>query len=87
MAPEIKEGLQYKGSEIDVFSLGVVLFTMVRGIFPFAEARKTDYFYNLIRTGQLNKYFESVDNENELSAEFKDLIISMFAEDGYIRPT
>jgi len=51
MAPEIKKGLQYKGSEVDVFSLGVVLFSIVRGLFPFAEAKKTDYFYNLIRTG------------------------------------
>jgi len=39
MAPEIKKGLRYKGSEIDVFSAGVVLFSLVRGLFPFGEAR------------------------------------------------
>ena len=51
MAPEIKKGLKYKGNEIDIFSLGVVLFAMVRGLFPFAEARRNDFWYNLIRTG------------------------------------
>lgn len=86
MAPEIKKGLKYKGTEIDIFSLGVVLFAMVRGLFPFAEARRTDYWYNLIRTGQIDMYFNKCKSEH-LSAEFKDLIISIFAEDGSMRPT
>lgn len=48
MAPEIKEGKQYKGTEVDVFSIGVILFIIVQGIFPFKEARKEEYFYNLL---------------------------------------
>ena len=87
MAPEIKRGEKYKGSEIDIFSLGVVLFAMTRGLFPFQEARRTDYWYNLIRTGETEQYFTKIDKNNSLSAEFKDLIIAMFAEEGCNRPT
>jgi len=29
MAPEIKEGKQYKGSQVDMFSIGVILFIIV----------------------------------------------------------
>jgi len=87
MAPEIKKGQKYKGTEIDIFSLGVVLFAMARGLFPFQEARSTDYWYNLIRTGQTEAYFNKVDKTNILSAEFRDLIVAMFAEEGNRRPT
>jgi|TARA_B110000285_G_C14585354_1_gene364009 serine/threonine protein kinase len=48
MAPEIKEGKQYDGREIDIFSTGVILFIIVQGIFPFKEAKKDEYFYNLL---------------------------------------
>jgi serine/threonine protein kinase len=48
MAPEIKEGKQYKGTQVDLFSFGVILFILVHGIFPFKEARTEEYFYNLL---------------------------------------
>jgi serine/threonine protein kinase len=48
MAPEIKEGKLYKGTQVDLFSFGVILFILVHGIFPFKEARPEEYFYNLI---------------------------------------
>ena len=51
MAPEIKKGLEYKGSEIDVFSLAVVLFVIVRGIFPFFEAKENNYWWKLLKSG------------------------------------
>jgi len=60
MAPEIKEGKQYKGSQVDVFSFGVILFILVHGIFPFKEARSEEYFYNLIKTNQSDLYFQKV---------------------------
>jgi len=34
-----------------MFSFGVILFIVVHGIFPFKEARTTEYFYNLLVTG------------------------------------
>ena len=48
MAPEIKEGKVYDGKQIDMFSIGVILFIIIQGIFPFKEAKKDEYFYNLI---------------------------------------
>lgn len=35
MAPEIKEGKIYDGQKVDMFSVGVILFIIVHGIFPF----------------------------------------------------
>jgi len=64
MAPEIKEGKVYKGTTVDLFSFGVILFIIVQGIFPFKEARKEEYFYNLILTGQSELYFNKVNGES-----------------------
>lgn len=36
-APEIIKGIEYKGTQIDVWSLGVVLYVMVTGKFPFND--------------------------------------------------
>ncbi len=52
MAPEIKEGRTYDGKQADLFSVGVVLFILIRGIFPFKEARKEEFFYNLLCQGK-----------------------------------
>merc|ERR1719409_1040266 len=86
MAPEIKEGKQYDGRSIDVFSTGVILFIIVQGIFPFKEAKKDEYFYNLILTGKIDHYWKKVGGQN-LSDEFKDLILKIFSYDGKQRPT
>ena len=61
-----------------MFSLGVILFIIVQGIFPFKEARKEEYFYNLLLTGKIDTYFAKV-NGTGLTTDFKDLIIGMFS--------
>jgi serine/threonine protein kinase len=86
MAPEIKEGKTYDGMHIDMFSTGVILFIIVQGIFPFKEAKKDEYFYNLILKGDLETYWKKTGGQS-LSPEFKDLIIKMFSYDGNSRPT
>jgi len=86
MAPEIKEGKLYKGTQVDLFSFGVILFIIVQGIFPFKEARAEEYFYNLLLTGQTDLYFSKVGGQ-DLSPEFKDLVISLFSYDPEKRPT
>lgn len=86
MAPEIKEGKQYKGSQVDLFSFAVIIFIIVQGIFPFKEARTEEYFYNLILTGQHQLYFQKV-NGTGLSQDFKDLMLWLFSFDGDRRPT
>ena len=85
MAPEIKEGKTYKGQNVDMFSIGVILFIIVQGIFPFKEARKEEYFYNLLLSNKHDTYFQKV-NGTGLSGEFKDLILKLFSYDGNLRP-
>ena len=60
MAPEIKEGKQYNGLKVDLFSAGVILFILIRGIFPFKEARKEEFFYNMLVQGKYAEYWEKV---------------------------
>jgi len=86
MAPEIKEGKHYDGTQVDVFSIGVILFILVQGIFPFKEARTEEFFYGLILKGDFDTYWKKTHGEN-LSPEFKDLILSMFSYDPAKRPT
>jgi serine/threonine protein kinase len=86
MAPEIKEGKTYDGTQVDLFSVGVIIFIIVQGIFPFKEARKEEYFYNLLLTGQIETYFEKV-NGTGLSADFKDMILKLFSYNGKDRYT
>merc|ERR1711937_219592 len=81
MAPEIKEGKVYDGMQIDMFSTAVILFIIVQGIFPFKEAKKDEYFYSLILQEKLETYWKKVGGQN-LSNEFKDLILRMFSYDG-----
>jgi serine/threonine protein kinase len=48
MAPELLEiresnsGANYQGEPVDIFSAGVILFTMIRGIMPFEKASDAD---------------------------------------------
>jgi len=86
MAPEIKEGKIYDGKQIDIFSTSVILFIIVQGIFPFKEAKKDEYFYNLLLQGKVDHYWKKVGGST-LSPEFKDLILKCFSYDGKMRPT
>ena len=76
MAPEILEGKKYKGTEVDIFSIGVSIFCIVLGILPFSQARKNEYFYNMLYTGATDRYFAEIKNRSgfhNLSDEFIDL--------------
>ena len=86
MAPELHEKRAHNGPEVDVFSLAVILFSIVAGKFPFEKAAKTNSLYKMIRTGKIDRFFES-HKVTYFSAEFKDLIIRMLDCDGSKRPT
>lgn len=47
-----------------MFSVGVILFIIIQGIFPFKEAKKDEYFYNLILTGNLDTYWKKVGGDS-----------------------
>merc|ERR1712159_790038 len=86
MAPEIKESKTYDGRQIDIFSVGVILFIIVMGIFPFQEAKQDDYYYQFLISGKTEKYWRKTGGDN-LSTEFKDLIEKMVNHDPSKRPT
>ena len=60
MAPEIKEQKIYDGRQADLFSLGVVIFLIVKGSFPFKEALPTEPYYSLLANGRSNEYFSTL---------------------------
>lgn len=64
----------------DMFSVGVILFIIVQGIFPFSEAKPDEYYYKLLIEGNLEKYWKKTGGE-ALSGEFKDLITRMLNYD------
>ena len=70
-----------------MFSIGVILFRLVKGTKPFLNADENDYYYSKIVSGDIAAYFASVDINNSLSPEFKDLIAKLFSKDASERPS
>ena len=87
MAPEILRRDMYKGKEADIFSLGVSLFWLVFGGFPFEDANREDELYQLLLAGDEDAFLKAVDPDHYMSPEFRDLIVKMFAFDSTRRPT
>lgn len=87
MSQNEEERKPYKGSEADLFSIGVILFLLVKGTFPFLNADSEDFYYSKIISGDADAYFEWVDKDKTLSKEFKDLAIRLFSPLGSDRPT
>ena len=48
-APEICQRKPYKGPELDIWSMGVILYGMVTGDFPFTGASDTETAYRIVR--------------------------------------
>lgn len=52
-----------------MFSVGVILWILVNGNFPFVKAMDDDFFYKLILEGKSAEYWEAVCGQH-LSKEF-----------------
>ena len=63
----------YDGVKNDIFSLGVLLFVITIGEFPFESATYSDDKYKFIIKGRFPKFWENF-NDIDISDEFKDLI-------------
>ena len=83
MAPEIYQG-KYDGKKVDIFALGVILFIMKFGLFPFKEALKTNDFYKLIHNRNYKGFWRIFQKVIcNTSEEFKDLFLRMVASNPY----
>jgi len=56
MAPELIEKRTYNGKKVDLFAIGVILFFLVTGIFPFEAADKNDRYYKNLIDGNFEQY-------------------------------
>ena len=80
MAPEIREQKPYDGFAVDLFAAGIVVFLMLSGTPPFANAMISDPWYKAFNnknstfwSGQ-QKYKKTA---NFFSEDFKDLMNKM----------
>lgn len=74
-SPEKRKGNinGYDGIKNDIFSLGVLLFVITVGRFPFNLTGYSDKKYRLIMTKKFEQYWNNFEDIN-LSKEFKDLV-------------
>ena len=93
LAPEITEGREYNGFKVDIFSLGVTLFRLTLGVFPFTDSQGENSIYNLIKKKYNDLYWKYIsikENSNEainnLSDEFKKLYNKMVSSEPSERP-
>ena len=68
----------YDGIKNDIFSLGVLLFVITIGAFPFESTTYSDEKYKFIIKGRYRQFWEFF-NDIDTSEEFKDLINSLLS--------
>ena len=90
-SPQIFNHQAYNGSKADIFSLGVILFILVVGMFGFSKANFNDKYYRCIMNNQIDEYWASLVtvqiNHLNFSQQFKDLYIRMVSFNENNRPT
>jgi serine/threonine protein kinase len=89
MAPEIIQKKKYDGVAADIFSLGVIMFVLVTGSFPFPQATLDNKYYKLLTSGgqaDKNKFWQVTDSAS-CSDEFKELFAAMVDVNPSKRPS
>jgi serine/threonine protein kinase len=79
MAPEIVRRSEYEGKPVDMWSLGILLYAILCGYFPFRAKNYPDLYRRIARG--------SFEIPEELSANAKDLIRQLLTMDPYQRLT
>jgi len=61
MAPEIYGVTAYSGEKADIFALGVCLFVIVKGVYPFktADPKENDSRFKLLKEGKYDDFWRS----------------------------
>lgn len=93
MPPEHYEGQGYYGQQMDIFSLGKLLMSLVLGLFPFRKANKEDRLYSMILNDTWHLYWRKIElwmtnkKLESLSSNFKRLIERMLEPNPKLRIT
>jgi serine/threonine protein kinase len=90
MAPEVNKGKEYDGEKADIFSTGILIFTLLKSIFPFPidEITKKRKYYSVFISKKGERYWNILkDLGLEFSPEFKDFFKKMVAYSPSDRPT
>jgi serine/threonine protein kinase len=83
MAPEIHTGKPYEGVRVDVFALGVTLFTLICRTYPFKLAKSNDDSFKYLVKGSPDAFWKyHIMNleekiKKEITEDFKSLINGM----------
>lgn len=83
ISPEIVRKIAYDPYKADVFSLGVVLFCLLFGVFPFENLRVC----GIQLREAMRKLKVRFPNDVLVSEEAKDLVVKMLEDDPVLRPT
>ena len=83
MAPEIVLKTEYCGPPADIWALGVLLFTMLSGQFPYRGATDEELYDKICRAA----YTLPEDVDRSLSTAAKDLLAKLFSLRAEDRPT
>ena len=92
-SPQIIEGIEFDGIQSDIYSLGISLFILVVGNFPFKDSSSLKEFYSNIKYNKKTKiktFWDNVRKKNDkinLSEEFKKLFSSMISYNEKDRPS
>lgn len=80
MAPELTERKMYDGYKIDIWALGVILYTMICGTMPFDEEDEPKTKWRIINE-------DPEFNDEIMSPESKDLVKKLLQKDPTKRPS
>jgi len=87
MPPEMWEEKFYRGDDVDVFALGVILFSLLTGTSPFYKADKDDPLYKLVRQKKAEEFWANFEeNGVVISQMLKKLIFEMLCYKKELRP-
>ena len=76
MSPQLHARESYKGQDVDLFALGIILFIMHTGHPPYAQARPQDPHYKWFYTNKTQDFWNMHQRyqDGQFSPEFIDMI-------------